>query len=191
MSAVRCPVAPAAVESESDRADGEPVGSGGVSAAPIDLTAFRPPDRARWARSARLRVVDPVRGGPAVRSAVADLVGTRADVPRGPDPTAGARHIPGRVATALPPARGTPYDALPWARAGAVAPHRRLGMTATAAADLMGTDPPEPAARSVPAERGLPAAVVRTPERRPDAVRRPDGRDAPIHPRGPDGPGGG
>ncbi|MGW9210623.1 hypothetical protein ACWGR4_27000 [Embleya sp. NPDC055664] len=192
ISAARRPVAPTAVEPEPDRADGEPVGPGGSAGAPIDFAAFCLLHRARWAQYARHRVGDPVRGERAVRSAVAELAGTWADMLRGPNPTAGAWRILGRAVTAShTPARGTLYDALPWPQADAVVLHYRLGMTLTAAADLMGTDPPEVAAQLVLAERSLPTAVVRTLERRPDAAPRPDGRDAPIHARGPDGPGGG
>ncbi|MFI1583875.1 hypothetical protein [Embleya sp. NPDC020630] len=184
--------APISAAPESDRADGEPAGSGGSAGAPIDFAAFCLLHRARWAQYARHRVGDPVRGERAVQSAVAELAGTWADMLRGPNPTAGAWRILGRAVTAShAPARGTLYDALPWPQADAVVLHYRLGMTLTAAADLMGTDPPEVAAQLVLAERSLPTAVVRTLERRPDAAPRPDGRDAPIHPRGPDGPGGG
>ncbi|MGW1996329.1 hypothetical protein [Embleya sp. NPDC001921] len=150
----------------------------GRSRAPLDFAAFCLLHRARWAQYARLRVGDRVRGDRAVQSAVAELAVNWADMLRGPNPTAGAWRILGRAVTRAPgptpaPARDTLHDALPWPQADAVLLHYRLGLTLTATADLMGTDPPEVAAHLVAAERTLPTAMVKTLERDPETSRGP------------------
>lgn len=150
----------------------------GRSRAPLDFAAFCLLHRARWAQYAHLRVGDPVRGERAVQSAVAELATNWADILRGPNPTAGAWRILGRAVTRSPgPAPNSLHDALPWPQADAVMLHYRLGMTLTATADLMGTDPPEVAAHLVLAERSLPTDVVKALERGPDGAPGPGPRD--------------
>ncbi|MFF7243473.1 hypothetical protein ACFZBU_06185 [Embleya sp. NPDC008237] len=143
----------------------------GRSRAPLDFAAFCLLHRARWAQYARLRVGDPVRGERAVQSAVAELATNWADILRGPNPTAGAWRILGRAVAGSPgPAPDSLHEALPSPQADAVMLHYRLGMTLTATADLMGTDPPEVAAQLVLAERSLPTDVVKALERGPEAA---------------------
>ncbi|WP_331765876.1 sigma factor-like helix-turn-helix DNA-binding protein [Embleya sp. NBC_00896] len=138
---------------------------------PLDFSAFCLLHRARWAQYARLRVGDRTRGERAVQSAFAELATHWGDILRGPNPTAGAWRILGRAVTRSHAAGpDSLHGALPPSQADAVVLHYRLGMTLTATADLMGTDPPEVAAHLVLAERSLPTHVVRTLERRPDTT---------------------
>jgi len=135
----------------------------------LDFSAFCLLHRARWAQYAGLRVGDRARGERAVQSAFAELATNWGDILRGPNPTARAWRILGRAVSryhaAVPDSL---HDTLPPPQADAVVLHYRLGMTLTATADLMGTDPPEVAAHLVLAERALPTDVVRALERGPD-----------------------